>query len=89
MEIFKKDQKSSISYAENSGVLFGTKQLSQSISIVIMFLFFAFVAGYYWGKKNSVSEFKDNFEQEIVSDKVSYSLVINTEANMNTENKNN
>lgn len=82
MEIFKKKQDNTESPSGALGILFGSKQFGHLISAIILLVFFAFVAGYYWGKKSTFSEIKDTLEIETVADKISYSLVINSTNNI-------
>ena len=77
MEIVRKDQ------VPVSGTFLSARQISQIVSAGIMLLFFAFVAGYYWGKKNTVSELRETFDRETVADKISYSLALNTQVESN------
>lgn len=60
--------------SDSVGLFIPKKELSWVVSLALISAFFVFMAGYFWGQRQAISQFLGKLEEESFSDKITYSL---------------
>ncbi len=60
--------------SDKSGVFLTSRRVSWLVSLIVLFCFFIFIAGYFFGKKNAVEKFYHKIEQDSFADHIYYSM---------------
>lgn len=59
---------------DKHGVFLTSRRVGWLVSSLVVFCFFIFIAGYFFGKKNAVEKFYDKIEQDSFADHIYYSM---------------